>query len=151
MTPPMTGPVWTPTLSFRSPASRNMDAISGTTATNPRAKRDSTSTWFGAGTLATAQEDGESGVTRGTSGPPLNINIMRLTAPCFLYPARTIGRNEVDAPDGLDLQRPLVLCDEVVEVQEHAVQHAQLGLGRQQQELLALKNCARETGPTWDQ
>ena len=60
-------------------------------------------------------------------------------------PPRTVGGDEVDAPDGLDLQRPRVLRDEVVKVQEDAVQHAQLGHGRQQQELLALEDCESGT------
>ena len=89
-------------------------------------------------------------ITKGTSGTPLNKYEAPPKRPrYFLHrdPALTVGRDEVDAPDSLDLQRPLVPRDKVVEVQEHTVQHAQLGLGRQQQELLALKNCAAETGP----
>ena len=66
----------------------------------------------------------------------------------LLSAARTVGGHEVDAPDGLDLQGPGMLRDEVVEAQEHAVQHAQLGLGRQKQELLALQDCAGRNGAT---
>ena len=57
---------------------------------------------------------------------------------------RTVGGNQVDAADGLDLQRPRVLAHKLVESQEDAVQEAQPLLGRAQQQLLALKDCARQ-------
>ena len=59
---------------------------------------------------------------------------------------RTVGCDQVDAADGLDLQRPRVLAHEPVEAQEDAVQQAQPLLGRAQQQLLALKDWGGRMG-----
>ena len=56
---------------------------------------------------------------------------------------RTVGGNQVDAADGLDLQRPRVPAHKLVETQEDAVQEAQPLLGRALHELLAVQDCAR--------
>ena len=60
-------------------------------------------------------------------------------------PARTVGGHEVDPADGLDLERARLL-DEVVEAQEDVVQQHQAHLGREEQQLVALRDCKSGAG-----